>query len=131
VYRKLQRQIDAITSSQHKEDHATPNAFQASEVSDIPYLDAIIQETMRLKPASASGQPRQTPPEGLQIDEVWVPGNVTITVPQHTIQRDERYFPRGNEFCPERWMDNSTGVTEAAFFPFGIGQYCPLAGSDF
>ncbi|KXG53397.1 Cytochrome P450 [Penicillium griseofulvum] len=121
AYRELQLQIDKVTLS-YPESHASRRTFNANEVSRIPYLDAVIKETMRLKPASASGQPCQTPPEGLWIDEVWIPGNVTVTVPQHTIQRDERYFPRGNEFLPERWMETGSAmVFEDAFFPFGIG----------
>ncbi|KAF3401649.1 putative sterigmatocystin biosynthesis monooxygenase stcW [Penicillium rolfsii] len=121
AYRELQLHIDKFTPSCCK-SHASCKAFNANEVSRIPYLDAVIKETMRLKPASPSGQPRQTPPEGLWVDEVWIPGDVTVTVPQHTIQRDERYFTRANEFLPERWMETGLAMAlEDAFFPFGIG----------
>ncbi|GAQ42509.1 benzoate 4-monooxygenase cytochrome P450 [Aspergillus niger] len=90
-----------------------------STLGSISYLDAIIQETLRLRPAAPSGQPRVTPPEGIQIDEVWVPGNVNVVVPQHVLHRDERFFPRGEEFLPQRWVDGD--VSRDAFFPFGSG----------
>ncbi|KKY13174.1 putative cytochrome p450 [Diplodia seriata] len=34
---------------------------------DVPLLDAVINETMRLKPATPGGNPRVTPPDGLRI----------------------------------------------------------------
>jgi cytochrome P450 len=122
-YHKLQLEIDKIQLPHNKDNPSISSAaFNACQVSELPYLDAVINEVLRLKPASPSGQPRETPPEGLQIDEVRVPGNVIITVPQHSIQRDERNFADANEFRPERWINEDSEVhREAAFFPFCIG----------
>ena len=79
---------------------------------------------LRLKPAVPSGQARVSPPEGLVIDDVWIPGDTNIIVPQHVLQRDERYFPRPLEFIPERWLDEGKDlmVDDRAFFPFSIGK---------
>jgi cytochrome P450 len=84
----------------------------------------VINETNRLKPAVPSGQPRQTPPGGLQVDEKWIPGNTIVVIPQHVIQHDDRYFPSGAEFIPERWIDRKGEliIHEAAFFPFQTGE---------
>ena len=72
-----------------------------------------------------SGQPRLTPPEGLQIDEVWIPGDTIVVLPQHVLQRDERNFPSGSEFIPGRWLDEKNNLIkhEEAFFPFQLGRY--------
>ncbi|KAL4738341.1 cytochrome P450 [Aspergillus similis] len=120
VYRKLQAELD----------DAFPSGKQFTEINNetlrkLPYLEAIINETLRLKPAVPSGQPRQTPPQGLQIDEVWVPGNTIIIVPQYVLQRDDRYFPSGDKFIPERWLDEKDNLIkhEEAFFPFQLGRY--------
>ncbi|KAL5340156.1 cytochrome P450 [Aspergillus crustosus] len=122
VYKKLQSELDS----------AFPNRSQsqAEEVRNetlrrLPYLEAVINETIRLKPAVPSGQPRQTPPGGLQVDEVWIPGDTIVVIPQHVIQRDDRYFPSGSEFIPERWLEKkeSLVVHEEAFFPFQAGRY--------
>lgn len=45
-------------------------------------------------------------------------------VPQYVIQRDERYFPSGTEFIPERWLDKKEKLSanEDAFFPFQLGE---------
>ncbi|KAL4804568.1 cytochrome P450 [Aspergillus unguis] len=117
--KKLQAELDA----------AFPKGTPVSDLTNetlrrLPYLEAVINETLRLKPAVPSGQPRQTPPEGLQIDEMWIPGDTIVVVPQHVVQRDSRYFPSGDEFIPERWIDKEKlVVNEAAFFPFQMGRY--------
>ncbi|CAI7614762.1 unnamed protein product [Penicillium pancosmium] len=105
----------------------SPEDFTNDKLQTLPYLDAIINETLRLKPAVPSGQPRQTPPAGLQIDEVWIPGNTIVVIPQYVLQRDARYFPSGDEFILELWLASSKkdGLVkyEEAFFPFQLGQY--------
>lgn len=92
---------------------------------NIPYVDAIINETLRLKPAVPSGQPRVTPPDGLRIDDVWIPGDVHVIVPQYILQRDNRNFVDGDKFMPERWLAENKGemiLHEEAYFPFQIGK---------
>jgi cytochrome P450 len=48
-------------------------------------------------------------------------------IPQYVLQRDERYFPSGDEFIPERWLASSKKEElvkhEEAFFPFQLGRY--------
>ncbi|KAL4922111.1 cytochrome P450 [Aspergillus aurantiobrunneus] len=120
VYKKLQAELDGA----FPRDTRTPD-FSNEALRRLPYLEAVINETLRLKPAVPSGQPRLTPPEGLQIDETWIPGDTIAVIPQYVIQRDERYFPSGAEFIPERWLDAKEQLIkhEEAFFPFQIGRY--------
>ncbi|KAE8351348.1 cytochrome P450 [Aspergillus coremiiformis] len=120
TYRKLQLELDSAFA-----ENAKPSEFNNEKLRNLPYLDAIINETLRLKPAVPSGQPRLTPPEGLQIDEVWIPGDTIVVVPQYVIQRDDRNFPSGAEFIPERWLEDKEKLIlhEEAFFPFQIGRY--------
>lgn len=48
-------------------------------------------------------------------------------IPQYVLQRDERCFPSGEEFIPERWLASSKKEElikhEEAFFPFQLGRY--------
>lgn len=98
----------------------------------MPYLDAILKETMRLKPAVPGGQPRVTPSEGLQVGSKWIPGDINVLVPQYALQRDDRFFPEASKFLPERWLDRKEDliVDEQAYFPFQIGQYYYLPSFD-
>ncbi|KAI5861150.1 cytochrome P450 [Durotheca rogersii] len=87
----------------------------------VPYLDYIIHETLRLRPPTPIGFLRQTPPEGLQIDEVFVPGDTVISVPTWAVQRDPRYFEKADEFVPERWEKLSPD--KSAYISFQRGPY--------
>ncbi|PLB50919.1 cytochrome P450 [Aspergillus steynii IBT 23096] len=97
--------------------------YLASNPSVYKKLQEELDRTMRLKPAVPGGQPRVTPHEGLQIGDVWIPGDVNVLVPQYAVQRDERFFPRAKVFLPDRWLDKNNNLIAdpQAFFPFQIG----------
>ncbi|CAI6065999.1 unnamed protein product [Clonostachys chloroleuca] len=88
---------------------------------NIPYLDWVIQETLRLRPSVPGGLARVTPPEGLMVDGTFIPGDTVTSVPTYTIQRDERYWPDALSFKPERWEGLST--EKAPWLPFTRGQW--------
>lgn len=94
------------------------------KVKALPYLEGIINETLRMKPAVPSGTPRVTPKAGLQIDEVYIPGDTNVIVPTYSIQRDPRYFENPNAFLPERWMEDEMTLMmeKSAYFPFSLGK---------
>lgn len=108
---RLQKEVD---EAQGAHDSAHP----------LPYIEAVINETLRLKPVVPSGQSRVTPPEGLFIDETWIPGNTIVVVPQYLLQRDARNFAHPLEFLPERWLEEGKELIldDRAFFPFTIGK---------
>lgn len=68
------------------------------DVQNIPYLDGIINETLRLHPPVPSGLLRTTPPEGITCDGVFIPGDTTISVPFYVIGRCE---------CLQMWSCNA------------------------
>ncbi|KAJ4398618.1 hypothetical protein N0V91_010050 [Didymella pomorum] len=115
-------------------DGAMPEGYSSwdyAAVRKISYLDDIINETLRLKPAVITGVPRETPPQGLQIGKVWIPGHVNVVVPMLPIQRDPRWWEKPNEFIPERWSERSIemGTRDAPWLPFNQGlHHC--AGKD-
>lgn len=84
-------------------------------------------ETLRLKPPVPSGLSRLTPPEGIQVDGVFIPGKTVVSVPTYAIQRDPRYWgPDAAEFVPERWMNPEVTTEKAPFIVFTRGPYtCP------
>lgn len=94
------------------------------KVKSVTYLDDIINESMRLKPPVITGGYRVTPPEGMQVDEVYIPGDVNVFVPFELIQTDERYWQQPLEFIPERWGERKVemGTDETLFIPFSAGR---------
>ncbi|CBX98473.1 hypothetical protein LEMA_P098820.1 [Plenodomus lingam JN3] len=96
------------------------------DVANIPYLDGVINEAMRLHPAVPSGVQRETPPEGITLPNgTYIPGSTIVWMPIHTIQRDPRYFRSPLTFLPERWTDEQPDaiIDKRAFMPFGFGAY--------
>ncbi|KAL4939655.1 hypothetical protein BDV06DRAFT_214127 [Aspergillus oleicola] len=91
---------------------------------DIDFLEGIINEALRLHPAVPGGTQRVTPPEGMQIGDVYLPGNVIVQSPLHTIFRDSRNFERPLEFLPSRWTTEPHLVkNKAVYIPFNAGPY--------
>ncbi|POR35382.1 Tryprostatin B 6-hydroxylase [Tolypocladium paradoxum] len=96
----------------------------AQSLSKLEYLQACINESLRLYPPVPSGLQRMTPPEGLQLGDTFIPGNTIVQVPTYTLHRDERVFLQPNEFIPERWTSRPDLVKDASVFtPFSTGRY--------
>ncbi|KAK4671477.1 LOW QUALITY PROTEIN: hypothetical protein QC764_600020 [Podospora pseudoanserina] len=100
-----------------------PDEFTNQDLSKISLLDALINETMRVDNLIASNDPRQTPPEGITVDGVHIPGGVAVRVPAHALHRSEQFYAEPAQFRPERWLDdNKEYVKNAeAFIPFLVG----------
>lgn len=61
--------------------------IDGQKIANLDHLNGIINEALRLHPAVPSMLPRKTPPEGLDIDDVHVPGEITVTCPQWAMAR--------------------------------------------
>ena len=107
-------------------DRAIPHGasdWSYEKAKSVTFIDDIINEALRLKPALLTGGYRCTPPQGLQVDEVYIPGDINVFVPMQLIQNDERYYVNAQEFIPERWGErkNEMATSDAPFFPFSLG----------
>jgi len=112
-------------------DKAMPNGYSSwtYDRSKTPsYLDDIINETLRLRPPLFAFGTRETPAEGIVVDEMYIPGHTNVNIPISLIQRDARYWKHADSFLPERFGEqrHEWATDDAPFVPFSMGVYgCP------
>ncbi|EPQ50633.1 cytochrome P450 [Gloeophyllum trabeum ATCC 11539] len=105
--------------------------MDVSAVMRLPFLDACIQEALRLVPPGPFGPPRTSGSVGVNISDVYIPPNTTIHVPVYTMHRDSANFgPNADDYAPERWLEGSIctinfegkpKIIKEAFMPFSAG----------
>jgi unspecific monooxygenase len=89
----------------------------ADAVVRLPFLDAVVKETLRLKPIfPALGRTVRAP---IEIDGHRIPAGVNVAVCPYLVQRNRDIYPHPERFMPERFV--GTPVDHAAWIPFGGG----------
>ena len=70
--------------------------FSVRDVKNADHLNGVIYEALRMHPPVPSGVFRKTPPQGITVDGVFIPGEVNITLPHYVIGRCEQQLFRGH-----------------------------------
>jgi len=100
-------------------------------VKDLPYVDAVIKETMRIHSTSSLGLPRLTPlptpeipnPKPVEILGYSFPPGTALSIPAYTIHHSKEIWGSdADDFVPERWEEKRlTDRQKEAFIPFSYG----------
>lgn len=114
----LEKVCDEVRSTFQSEGNIT-----FTSVTRLPYLNAVIEESLRLYPPVPVTLPRQTLPEGNVVDGHFVPGNTTVGVNHWSAYRSKDNFRNPDQFIPERWLGDQVYADDqrAALQPFHIG----------
>ncbi|GLT61428.1 hypothetical protein SLA2020_341340 [Shorea laevis] len=100
---------------------------EEKDIINLPYIDSIAKETMRLHPVAPLLVPRLSR-EDCQIAGYDIPKGTRILVSVWTIGRDPSVWDKPNEFCPERFIGKAIDVKghDYELLPFGSGRrMCP------
>ncbi|KAF2141517.1 uncharacterized protein K452DRAFT_327154 [Aplosporella prunicola CBS 121167] len=106
---------------------AATDEMSLQRLAQLRYLNACLEEALRLYPPVPQGMPRRTPSAGCVVAGESVPGDVTIFLTHWAAYRSARNFALPNDFIPERWL---TGPDADARFahddksvlqPFSVG----------
>lgn len=114
---KLQAELDAAIPA----STAVPTYDM---VRDLPYLQNVLNETLRHHSTSGIGLPRQIPLDassGVTLQGHYFPPGTVLSVPSYTMHHSTAIWGAdAEEFRPERW-DSVTARQKNAFIPFSTG----------
>jgi cytochrome P450 len=110
-----------------REAFQAPDEIRTPKLNQLPYLQACIEESLRIAPPKPGSLPRIVLPGGTYIDGHYIPAGTTVGVSHYVIHRDPGVFANPNEFEPERWIVSDSmsqeqiALQKKSFCPFGIG----------
>ncbi|KAF1975779.1 cytochrome P450 [Bimuria novae-zelandiae CBS 107.79] len=76
-----------------------------SNLTSCVYLDACINETMRMSPATPGSPLREVLRGGLVVDGQFVPPGIDVGCCIYALHHHPEYFEDPDTFIPERWME--------------------------
>ncbi len=102
------------------------------DVPRLPYLDAVLRETLRLFPPARHID--RCPVGDMRIAGVAVRAGSNVLISPLVTHREPALYERPAEFIPERWLEApSRERSRATYLPFGAGAHAcigePLARS--
>ncbi|KAL9617394.1 MAG: hypothetical protein Q9160_007798 [Pyrenula sp. 1 TL-2023] len=94
-----------------------------AQLKDLPYLNAVIHETMRMLPSAANGASRITDRTVVLSDHV-IPPNTNLLTPFYTLHHDPQIWGAdATTFRPERFIEpGGDDRLRNGMFPFSIGS---------
>ncbi|KAM0428145.1 hypothetical protein ACHAPT_007045 [Fusarium lateritium] len=118
---KLRDEIDDLTAQRGLSKSPT---FKESQ--QMPYLQAVIKEALRMHPATGLPLERVVPEGGATISGRFFPEGTTVGINTWVAHRDHRVFGDDAEtFNPDRWLiDDSAKLSmmNRYYMPFGLGS---------
>ncbi len=97
-----------------------PPDFGELHLRNLPFLNQIINEALRLYPAAPGLLPRLVPEGGFDLGGHWVEAGIEVCAQSFSLHRDPIHFPSPYEFRPERWENVTAGMKEN-YIPFSRG----------
>ncbi|XP_002985246.2 cytochrome P450 78A4 [Selaginella moellendorffii] len=121
VQRKLQSEIDSVCPA--------GQPVRDSDTERMPYLQAVINETLRLHPPGPLLSWARLATHDVEISGYHVPAGTSAMVNMWAITHDPSIWPNPEAFDPERFVENKSfdvrGI-DLRLAPFGAGRrVCP------
>jgi hypothetical protein len=88
----------------------------------LPYVDAVIKETLRLYAPLPGSEPRSLP-TATTIDGYSIPAGTTVSIAPYTLHRNPEVFVDPLKFNPDRWLESSADSVKMKqwFWAFSSG----------
>ncbi|KAI1816778.1 cytochrome P450 [Poronia punctata] len=121
-----------ILTTEIRNAFARYDDISSSALAELEYLNACLEESMRLLPSNNTGLPRVSP--GATVDGTYVPPGVIVQTSMFATTRSPRYFHDPLHFDPRRWLSEQHPMYVPKFsmdrtrdvLPFSQGpRQCP------
>lgn len=105
-----------------KEDAIEDGVPRLDAIDKLPYLDAVIRETLRLYAPLPASEPRSIS-SPCMIDGYVVPARTVVNMSPYSLHRNAEVFPEPLKFDPDRWLGpaNQVAVMNKWFWAFSSG----------
>ena len=133
VQTKLQEELDQALGPLDEDPFLNPSIpVSYNQVKNLRYLEAILNETMRLFSFSGIGLPRVVPEGGMVVLGKYFPEGTVLSVPTYSLHRDKEVWGEDVEsFRPERWLERDSSALLKSFNPFSFGPRCVFRSRSF
>ncbi|KAJ6015172.1 hypothetical protein N7540_009763 [Penicillium herquei] len=97
------------------------------ETQEMPYLQAVMKEALRMHAATGLPMWRVVPEGGAQLSGRFFPAGTIVGVNSWVAHYDEQVFPNAQKFLPERWLEAEAEPEKLKemnqmYMPFGLGS---------
>ncbi|PPQ77318.1 hypothetical protein CVT25_010900 [Psilocybe cyanescens] len=92
-----------------------------SFLQNLPYLTAVIKESLRLSHGFVTPLPRVVGPSGARIAGFDIPPNTIVGMSVTSVHLNAALFPNPTQFNPERWLQPSYQALSRYLVPFSAG----------
>ncbi|GAB1194129.1 hypothetical protein APSETT444_003370 [Aspergillus pseudonomiae] len=120
LQRELEEEVNSLSAD-----------FNDAALEELPLLNAVIMEALRLYGAAPGALPRETPEGGATFCGYFIPQGMTVSTQAYSIHRDGDVYPDPERFDVSRWLAPETSASELAkkaFSPFGAGEWVHQLG---
>lgn len=90
-----------------RSNFATAADMHFLQLQELPYMNACIDEALRIFPPVPTGLTRTVPKDGDTVAGEFLPGGVTVSCHSWSATHSPLNFRQPDDFIPERWLDDS------------------------
>ncbi|KAI1497270.1 pisatin demethylase [Biscogniauxia marginata] len=123
VYQRLKEEISHAVA-----EGRVSSPIQHEEAKRLPYLQAVVYEGLRMRPAAPGLYPKTVPPKGDVIHGHFIPEGTAIGMNTSSLMQSTALFgPDANIFRPERFMESDeparSEMERLVELAFGYGKF--------
>ncbi|KIA75347.1 hypothetical protein HK57_00200 [Aspergillus ustus] len=96
AYEKLTEEVRTVFQNEDE--------INLVSVSQLPYMQACLDEALRVYPPIANGLPRVCPPGGATVMGEFVPENMYVSIHHWALYHRADYFTEPDVYAPERFL---------------------------